>query len=75
MNRNTRFRHSRRQRRRRSSSIFRANNERHLLLLHSRTFRDFEALFAVLDAMERWKGLADQDKKLVFSRLCVYVSC
>lgn len=45
---------------RRNSTAMRAGNERELLLDQSRTFRDFENLFAALDAMERWKDLADQ---------------
>ncbi len=50
-------------RRRRSSSAMRANNERELLLNQSSSFRDFENLFAALDAMEHWKDLADQASK------------
>lgn len=58
-----RLKHS--QMRRRSSSALRMRNEREILLLQSRSFRDFEALFVVLDAMEQWKAVTDQSKKLV----------
>ncbi|MCJ1262017.1 Nucleoporin nup84 [Lobaria immixta] len=56
----TRSRQGRGQRRRRSSSARRAHNERQLLLEQSRSFRDFEALFAILDAIEEWKKIADE---------------
>lgn len=58
-----RSRQSRGQRRRRSSSARRAHDERQLLLGQSRSFRDFEALFAVLDAIEEWKRIADEVSK------------
>lgn len=58
-----RSRQNRGQRRRRSSSARRAHNERQLLLEQSRSFRDFEALFAVLDAIEEWKKIADEVSK------------
>ena len=62
--RSTRSRRTRSQpQRRRSSSAKGARNERELLLHQSCTFRDFEDLFAALDAMEQWKDLADQAKK------------
>ena len=60
------FRHSTRsktsqpRRRRRSSSVRRTTAERDLLLRESSAFRDLENLFVALDAMERWKGVADQ---------------
>ena len=61
MNRSTRSGRTRSQPQfRRNSSAMRAGNERKLLLDQSRTFRDFENLFAALDAMERWKDLVDQ---------------
>lgn len=56
----SRSQHSRSQRKRSSSSIRRVHNERQLLLQQSKSFRDFETLFAVLDAMEQWKDVADQ---------------
>ena len=56
---------SRAHRRRRSSSMRRANHERQILLQQARTFRDLEALFVALDAMDQWKHLADQAKRLV----------
>lgn len=59
----TRSRQSRGQRRRRSSSARRARIDRQLLLEQSRSFRDFEALFAVLDAIEEWKKIADEVSK------------
>ena len=59
----TRSRQSRGQRRRRSSSARRVHNERQLLLEQSRSFRDFEALFAVLGAIEEWKTIADDVSK------------
>lgn len=59
----TRSRQSRGQRRRRSSSARRTHDERQLLLEQSRSFRDFEALFTVLDAIEQWKKLADEVSK------------
>ena len=40
---------------RRSSSATRIQGERDILLSQSRTFRDFEALFQLLDAFEHWK--------------------
>lgn len=63
----TRSRQSRGQRRRRTSSARRVRNERQLLLEQSRSFRDFEALFAVLDAIEEWKTIADDVSKYVFA--------
>ena len=45
---------------RRSSSAVQVNNERELLLHQATALRDFENLFAALDAMEQWKALADQ---------------
>ena len=51
------------QRRRSSSAMPPAGNERELLLNQSKAFRDFENLFAALDAMEQWKDLADQAQK------------
>ena len=39
--------------------------DRRLLLEQSRTFRDFEALFAVLDAIEQWKGVVHEIDRLV----------
>lgn len=59
----TRSHHSRTQRRRSSSSAQPAHNKRQLLLQQSRSFRDLEALFAVLDAMEEWKEIASQADK------------
>lgn len=51
--------------RRRSLSLRRNAHERQILLQQARTFQDLEALFVVLDAMEKWKELADQAKRLV----------
>lgn len=59
----TRSRQGHGQRRRRSSSARRFHNERQLLLEQSRSFRDFEALFAVLSAVEEWKTIADDISK------------
>lgn len=56
----TRSRTSQLRRRRRSSSVRRTATERDILLSHSSTFRDLENLFVALDAMERWKEVADQ---------------
>lgn len=57
----TSLRRTRRQsRRRRSSPAMQVRNERELLLHQASAFRDFENLFAALDAMEQWKALADQ---------------
>lgn len=67
MNGHSRSRWSRTHRRRRSSSVRRGTYERRILLQQARTFRDLEALFVALDAMGKWKELADQAARLVFS--------
>lgn len=67
MPRSARILHKNSQRYQRNSSMLRTKNERQLLLLQSRTFRDFEALLVVLSAMEQWKGLADQNPTYVFT--------
>jgi hypothetical protein len=46
--------------RRGSSSMRRAIQEQEILLQQARTFRDLEALFVALDAIAKWKELADQ---------------
>lgn len=61
----SRSRWSQAHRRRRSSSVRGAAHKRQILLQQARTFRDLEALFAALDAMEKWKELADQAIRLV----------
>ena len=61
--RNTNLRHTRSQRSRRNSSVSRRNNERELLLDQASTLRDFENLFAALDAIEEWKCVADDISK------------
>ena len=43
----------------RSSSARRIQSEREILLSQSRTFRDLEALFLLLDAFEHWKTTVD----------------
>ena len=67
MPRSARILHKNSQRYQRNSSMLRTKNERQLLLLQSRTFRDFEVLLVVLSAMEQWKGLADQNPTYVFT--------
>ena len=47
-------------RRRRSSSLKRYIEERDILLEQASTFRDFENLCVAIDAMEKWKTLADK---------------
>ena len=61
--RNTRSHLSSSQRRRHSSSARRVRTDRELLLDGSSTFRDFENLLAALDALEKWKGKADEGQK------------
>ena len=46
-----------------SSAAKVAHSDRELMLSQARTFRDFENLFAALDAMEEWKTLADEAVK------------
>lgn len=40
-----------------------AHGDRELMLSQASTFRDFENLFAALDAMEEWKNSADEAVK------------
>jgi hypothetical protein len=47
----------------------RAIQEQEILLQQARTFRDLEALFVALDAIAKWKELADQAPRLVLSPL------
>lgn len=68
-----RSRQVRSRRRRGSSSARRAQNERQLLLHQSRTFRDFEALFAILNAMEEWKDIADQANRFAPDWFCGFL--
>ena len=37
-----------------------AHGDRELMLSQASTFRDFENLFAALDAIEEWKRFADE---------------
>ena len=46
-----------------SLSAKHAHGDRELMLGQASTFRDFENLFAALDAMEEWKNLADEAVK------------
>ena len=64
----TRSHHSRSQRQIRNSTVCRTHEERLLLLEQSKTFRDFEALFAVLDAMEKWKEIADEASRYAINK-------
>ena len=59
----SRSRHARSSRRPGSPSGKFAHGDRELMLSQARTFRDFENLFAALDAMEKWKNLADEAVK------------
>lgn len=58
-------RYARSQQRRRSSSVKRVRDEQDILLNQAGTFRDFEHLFAAIDALEAWKRLADKGKQYV----------
>lgn len=60
---NTRSRHTRSSQRSGSPSAKLAHADRELMLSQASTFRNFENLFAALDAMEEWKNLADEAVK------------
>lgn len=60
---NTRSRHARSPQRSGSPSAKLVHGDRELMLSQASTFRDFENLFAALDAMEEWKNLADEAVK------------
>lgn len=60
---NTRSRHARSSQPAGTPSAKLANGDRELMLSQASTFRDFENLFAALDAMEEWKDSADEAVK------------
>ena len=60
---NTRSRPTRSPQRPGSPSAKLVHGDRELMLSQASTFRDFENLFAALDAMEEWKNLADEAAK------------
>ena len=57
---NTRSRHARSSQRSGSPPAKVVHGDLELMLNQASTFRDFENLFAALDAIEEWKGLADE---------------
>ena len=57
---NIRSRHARSSQPAGTPSAKLANGDRELMLSQASTFRDFENLFAALDAMEEWKDSADE---------------
>ena len=56
----TRSRQARRSQQSGTQSVKLAHGDRELMLSQARTFRDFENLFAALDAIEEWKRFADE---------------
>ena len=60
---NTRARHARSSQRAGTPSAKLAHGDRELMLSQASIFRDFENLFAALDAMEEWKNSADEAVK------------
>ena len=57
---NTRSRQARRSQQSGTPSEKLAHGDRELMLSQASTFKDFENLFAALDAIEEWKRFADE---------------